>query len=76
MTSVERIASYTSLPQEENISNTQIYPEIGWPLLGSIKFENVYLKYERSEFPSLIDISIHIKGSEKVLQYDNNLNSM
>ena len=38
----------------------------GWPLLGHIEMENVYLKYDDEETPELKDVNITILSGQKV----------
>ncbi|TMW62207.1 hypothetical protein Poli38472_009700 [Pythium oligandrum] len=66
MTSVERLLHFRSIPAESNDSDcTPINPE-AWPSTGSIRFDNLCLKY-RPELPLVLrGVSMDIAGGEKV----------
>ncbi|TMW62206.1 hypothetical protein Poli38472_009699 [Pythium oligandrum] len=66
MTSVERLLHFRTIPTESNGSDcTPINPE-AWPSNGSIRFDNLCLKY-RPELPRVLrGVSMDIAGGEKV----------
>ncbi|GAB9476735.1 Abc transporter c family member 2 [Globisporangium polare] len=66
MTSVERLLHFRSIPAEDDgESATPINREI-WPSQGSIKFDNLCLKY-RPELPLVLrGVNMEIQGGEKV----------
>lgn len=65
MTSVERVLEYTKL-ESEPASVSDIRPLSDWPEKGSIKFENVTIKYPSATTPSLNNISLRIEAGEKI----------
>ena len=67
MTSVERVVDYTELEPEK--SGSEI-PDDNWPLKGSIKAKNVYMKYA-SHLPDAIhSLSFNILPKEKVSHFN------
>lgn len=63
MTSVERVLEYTKLepePQRSRLPNEQ------WPEYGSLKFENVYLKYAADETYVLNNVNFEVRPKEKI----------
>ena len=66
MTSVERILSYSNLPQE---STTETHTEVGggWPSGGSISFSNVSLQYGKEDRKVLDSVNFSILAGEKVM---------
>ena len=65
MTSVERIQTYTRLPQEaDEHTDVQLPPR--WPANGEICMKQMTLKYPLTGEPALKDISFRIHGKEKV----------
>ncbi|KAH3901703.1 uncharacterized protein SCDLUD_001474 [Saccharomycodes ludwigii] len=67
MNSVERLVYYASdLPQEAPYRIMELKPDNNWPINANIIFQNVSLKY-RPELPFVLkDLSIDIKGGEKI----------
>lgn len=65
MTSVERILEYSKLESEAELESVT-KPAIDWPKEGRIELKSVYLTYENSPKPTLIDLNCVIKGGEKV----------
>ena len=65
MTSVERIQSYTRLPQEAD-EHTDVQLPPGWPANGKIVIEDMTLNYQLMEEPSLKNICLEIHDKEKV----------
>ena len=65
MTSVERIQEYASLEQEAP-DKAVLGPPPDWPRRGSIEFENVYLRYNKCDYPALKKVNFSIKPKEKV----------
>ncbi|CAN8313677.1 unnamed protein product [Cochlearia groenlandica] len=66
LNSVERVGNYVDLPPEalDIIENNSPVP--GWPSRGSIKFEEVYLRY-RPELPNILHgLSFSVSPGEKV----------
>ncbi|KAF2534155.1 hypothetical protein F2Q70_00030476 [Brassica cretica] len=66
LNSVERVGNYIDLPSEaaDVIENNR--PVSGWPSRGSIKFEDVYLRYRTGLPPVLHGLSFSVSPSEKV----------
>ena len=65
MTSVERIIEYSNLEPEAALESDYKIPK-DWPQHGAIRFEHVFLIYPSSPEPVLRDITIDIKGGEKI----------
>ncbi|KAH6913154.1 ABC protein [Coprinopsis sp. MPI-PUGE-AT-0042] len=69
MNAVERLSHYsdiTSIPQEAAHDNPSTEPPSEWPQRGEIEFRDVSLKY-RPGLPNVLhDISMSIKGGEKI----------
>lgn len=66
LNSVERVGTYIDLPSEAPAINESNRPPPGWPSRGSIKFEDVVLRY-RSELPPVLHgLSFIVSPSEKV----------
>uniref|UniRef100_A0A1J3CNC7 ABC-type xenobiotic transporter n=2 Tax=Noccaea caerulescens TaxID=107243 RepID=A0A1J3CNC7_NOCCA len=66
LNSVERVGNYIDLPSEalDIVENNR--PASGWPSRGSIKFEDVHLRY-RPELPTVLHgLSFSVSPSEKV----------
>ncbi|ERM99159.1 ABC transporter C family member 2 [Amborella trichopoda] len=66
LNSVERIGTYIDLPSEAPFVIESDRPPPGWPALGTIKFENVVLRYRPELPPVLHNLSFSIMPSEKV----------
>ena len=66
LNSVERVGNYIDLPSEaaDVIENNR--PVSDWPSRGSIKFEDVYLRYRTGLPPVLHGLSFSVSPSEKV----------
>uniref|UniRef100_K3X2G0 Uncharacterized protein n=1 Tax=Globisporangium ultimum (strain ATCC 200006 / CBS 805.95 / DAOM BR144) TaxID=431595 RepID=K3X2G0_GLOUD len=66
MTSVERLLHFRTIPVEDDGANCASVNRDLWPSQGSIKFENVRLKY-RPELPLVLrGVSIEVQGGEKL----------
>ncbi|CAG2163511.1 unnamed protein product, partial [Oppiella nova] len=65
MTSVERILEYSRLPSEAELESVT-KPALDWPQEGRIQLKDVYLTYENSPKPTLINLNCIIRGGEKV----------
>lgn len=67
LNSAERLVNYAyDLPMEAQYRKLETQPNESWPSEGRIKFEHVSLSY-RPELPLVLkDVSIDIKGSEKI----------
>ncbi|GBG79802.1 hypothetical protein CBR_g30065 [Chara braunii] len=63
--SVERCLEYTDLPQEGGLLIIQRQPEPSWPKQGSIRLENLKVRYHADMEPVLKGISFLIEGGEK-----------
>ncbi|TID14876.1 hypothetical protein CANINC_004547 [Pichia inconspicua] len=65
MSSVERVGEYaTELPQEKSYFEPKA-PQ-NWPIKGSVKFENVWMRY-RTGLPHVLkNLSVNFKGGEKI----------
>ncbi|KAK9267442.1 hypothetical protein L1049_009868 [Liquidambar formosana] len=66
LNAVERVGTYIDLPSEAPTIIESNRPPPGWPLLGSIKFEDVVLRYRPELPPVLHGLSFMISPSEKV----------
>ena len=67
MTSVERIQQYTKL-EPEAAEHTDIIPDKAWPQKGAVNFQNMSLAYTPDAKNVLNNITLSIKGKEKVTQ--------
>ncbi|KAJ2988844.1 Canalicular multispecific organic anion transporter 2, partial [Globomyces sp. JEL0801] len=65
MISLERIAVYSKL-EEEAASDTDYPLEKSWPKNGSIQLENYSTTYAKHLDPVIKNLSVNIKGGEKV----------
>ncbi|CAG2163513.1 unnamed protein product [Oppiella nova] len=65
MTSVERILEYSRLTSEAELESVT-KPALDWPQEGRIQLKDVYLTYENSPKPTLINLNCIIRGGEKV----------
>ena len=65
MTSVERILEYSRLESEPELESVQ-KPPIDWPKEGRIEFKEVFLTYENSPKPTLVNLNCVIRPGEKV----------
>ncbi|GMF19703.1 unnamed protein product [Phytophthora fragariaefolia] len=66
MTSVERLLYFRQIPQEVDAPDCIPTNSAEWPSQGSIKFNNLCLKY-RPELPLVLrGVSMNIRGGEKV----------
>ncbi|XP_060675528.1 ABC transporter C family member 2-like isoform X1 [Ziziphus jujuba] len=66
LNAVERVATYIDLPSEAPPVIENNRPPSGWPSSGSIKFEDVVLRYRPELPPVLHGLSFTISPSEKV----------
>ncbi|KAK0579261.1 hypothetical protein LWI29_023572 [Acer saccharum] len=66
LNSVERVGTYIDLPSEAPAIIESNRPPPGWPSSGSIKFEDVVLRYRPELPPVLHGLSFLISPSEKV----------
>ncbi|GLT85717.1 hypothetical protein SLE2022_038970 [Rubroshorea leprosula] len=66
LNSVERVATYIELPSEAPLIIESNRPPPGWPSSGSIRFEDVVLRYRPELPPVLHGISFTISPSDKV----------
>ncbi|XP_026390011.1 ABC transporter C family member 2-like [Papaver somniferum] len=66
LNAVERIGTYVDLPSEAPAVIENNRPPPGWPSSGSIKFEDVVLRYRPELPPVLHGLSFTISPSEKV----------
>ncbi|CAF3726419.1 unnamed protein product [Rotaria sp. Silwood1] len=68
MTSAERIDEYACLSQEEDNGGSKglIRTPTDWPDRGAIEFRNYSLRYQSNLDPTLKNINLAIKPSEKV----------
>nr|QFR37215.1 ABC transporter [Cyberlindnera americana] len=67
MNSVERLYQYANtLVQEKPYRVNETVPAPSWPETGSIKFENVSLRYREGLPMVLKNLSMSVKGSEKI----------
>ncbi|CAN6872242.1 unnamed protein product [Brassica oleracea var. botrytis] len=66
LNSVERVGNYIDLPSEAADVIENNCPVTGWPSRGSIKFEDVYLRYRTGLPPVLHGLSFSVSPSEKV----------
>ena len=65
MTSVERVMSYTKLPEEPGYSTEDRPPE-SWPLRGSITISGLSLRYIEGGPRVLKDINLSIADKERI----------
>ncbi|XP_060179357.1 ABC transporter C family member 2-like [Lycium barbarum] len=66
LNAVERVGTYIELPSEAPAIIEGSRPPPGWPSAGSIRFENVVLRYRPELPPVLHGISFTIPPSDKV----------
>ncbi|KAJ0927366.1 putative ABC-type xenobiotic transporter [Helianthus annuus] len=66
LNAVERVGTYIELPSEAPAVIEDNRPPPGWPSSGSIKFENVALRYRPELPPVLHGLSFFIPPSDKV----------
>ncbi|THG21569.1 hypothetical protein TEA_007943 [Camellia sinensis var. sinensis] len=66
LNAIERVGTYIDLPSEAPAIIESHRPPPGWPSLGSIKFEDVVLRYRPELPPVLHGLSFTISPSEKV----------
>ena len=66
MTSVERVAEYTTIEPEAELENENYKPPKNWPSSGKLEFTDMCLAYEQDAPPVLKDINLDIKPGEKV----------
>jgi ATP-binding cassette subfamily C (CFTR/MRP) protein 3 len=64
--SVERIREYAQLPSEPPLVLAHSRPPPGWPATGAVTFEAVSMRYRPGLPLVLRDVSLHIRGGEKV----------
>nr|CAD7589367.1 unnamed protein product [Timema genevievae] len=64
--SVERINAYLQSLEAEGVNSGRLIPMPDWPSKGTIKFQNVNLRY-REGLPNVLkDININIRAGEKI----------
>ncbi|KAM3966803.1 ATP-binding cassette subfamily C member 4-like [Aphomia sociella] len=63
MTSVERVAQFTSLPQEQVAGPS---PPTGWPQRARLVFKDLYLRYDKESDPVLKNLNIVVESGWKV----------
>ncbi|KAJ0018025.1 hypothetical protein Pint_11073 [Pistacia integerrima] len=66
LNAVERVGTYIDLPSEAPLIIETNRPPPGWPSSGSIKFEDVVLRYRPELPPVLHGLSFMIEPSDKV----------
>ncbi|KAI3439159.1 uncharacterized protein J3R85_005115 [Psidium guajava] len=66
LNSVERVGAYIELPSEAPAIVDSSRPPPGWPSLGSIKFEDVVLRYRPELPPVLHGLSFSVAPREKL----------
>lgn len=66
LNSVERVGNYIDLPSEATDIIENNRPVSGWPSRGSMKFEDVHLRYRPGLPPVLHGLSFSVSSSEKV----------
>ncbi|KAG1338494.1 ABC transporter C family member 2 [Cocos nucifera] len=66
LNAVERVGTYIELPSEAPTIMENDRPPPGWPSSGTIKFQDVILRYRPELPPVLHGISFTIEASEKV----------
>ncbi|GLT67384.1 hypothetical protein SLA2020_396980 [Shorea laevis] len=66
LNAVERIGTYIELPSEAPLIIESNHPPPGWPSSGSIRFEDVVMRYRPELPPVLHGISFKISPSDKV----------
>ncbi|CAN6455577.1 unnamed protein product [Victoria cruziana] len=66
LNAVERVGTYIDLPSEAPPVVESNRPPLGWPALGTIKFEDVVLRYRPELPPVLHGLSFTVLQSEKV----------
>ncbi|KAF6161018.1 hypothetical protein GIB67_007659 [Kingdonia uniflora] len=66
LNAVERIGTYIDLPSEAPLIIESNRPPPGWPSEGSIKFDDVVLRYRPELSPVLHGLSFKVSPSEKV----------
>ncbi|GAV87979.1 ABC_tran domain-containing protein/ABC_membrane domain-containing protein [Cephalotus follicularis] len=66
LNSVERVGTYIELPSEAPLVIESNRPPPGWPSSGSIRFEDVVLRYRPELPPVLHGLSFSISPSDKV----------
>ncbi|XP_077243837.1 multidrug resistance-associated protein 2 [Tasmannia lanceolata] len=66
LNAVERVGTYIELPSEAPLVIESNRPPPGWPSSGTIKFEDVVLRYRPELPPVLHGLSFTISPSEKV----------
>ncbi|KAJ4703014.1 ABC transporter C family member 2-like [Melia azedarach] len=66
LNAVERVGTYIELPSEAPLVIENHRPSPGWPSSGSIKFEDVFLRYRPELPPVLHGLSFTVPPSDKV----------
>lgn len=66
LNAVERVGTYMDLPSEAPLVIETSRPPPGWPSEGTIRFENVVLRYRPELPPVLLGLTFTISPSEKV----------
>jgi len=66
LNSVERVGTYIDLPFEAPLIIESNRPPLGWPSSGTIKFEEVVMRYRPGLPPVLHGLSFTVFPSEKV----------
>ncbi|XP_054158572.1 ATP-binding cassette sub-family C member 4-like [Oppia nitens] len=67
MTAVERVLEYSRIKPEADLrSAPDRKPSTGWPQSGCIEFRKISLQYAESPVPVLNEITVAVKGGEKI----------
>jgi ABC-type multidrug transport system fused ATPase/permease subunit len=66
MVSVERVAAYGDLPSEAPTVMELDSEHPNWPSDASISLENITVRYQKDLTPALKNVTVTIKGGEKV----------
>ncbi|KAJ3206162.1 hypothetical protein HDU67_008352 [Dinochytrium kinnereticum] len=66
MNAAERINEYMEIDQERPAIVPNMRPPPSWPSKGSIKVNNLEMKYSKESSPILNNVSFEVKGGEKL----------
>ena len=66
MNSMERVKEYLDVEQESDAIVESNRPPKNWPALGNVEFENYTTRYRAELEPVLRNISLKIRGKEKI----------
>jgi ABC-type multidrug transport system fused ATPase/permease subunit len=66
ITSAERVQEYSSVQPEALPINKSYRPPQNWPSKGAIEFKNISLRYRPDLDLVLKDVSLSIRGGEKI----------